>query len=192
MISLSSTRVIALIFVLWASLQQPAPAPPPPPLTSPSWGYVISREVDLVLLPVTVRNRDGQFVSGLKASNFQVFENGQPQTITHFQNEDVPVSVGLVVDHSGSIVARSKEVIEGLLAFVDASNPQDEEFVVNFADRTTFGLPASAPFTSNASELNAALSTPSASGRTALYDAVVAALQHLGFVPREQEGPHTN
>ncbi len=87
--------------------------------------------------------------------------------------------VGLVVDHSGSMVAKSKEVIEGAIAFVEESNPQDEEFVVNFADKITLGLPANVPFTSNANELRAALSTPSASGRTALNDAVIAALQHL-------------
>lgn len=177
MIPLNSTgRVIALSLLAWVSLQRPTPAPPPP---NGSQGYVISREVDLVVLPVTVRNEEGQFVSGLEASNFRVYENGRPQTITSFQNEDTPVTVGLVVDHSGSMVAKRNEVIEGAMAFVEESNPQDEEFVINFADKITLGLPANVPFTNNATKLKAALSTPSASGRTALYDAIATALQHI-------------
>lgn len=177
MIPLNSTsRVIALTLFAWVSLQRPAPVPPPP---NASQGYVISREVDLVVLPVTVRNREGQFVSGLEQSNFSVYENGQPQTITDFRSEDAPVSVGLVVDHSGSMVAKSREVIEGALAFVEESNPQDEEFIVNFADKIVLGLPANVPFTNNVDELEAALATPSASGRTALNDAVISALRHL-------------
>jgi Ca-activated chloride channel homolog len=177
MISLNSTsRVIALALLAWVSLQRPAPTPPPP---NGSQGYVISREVDLVVLPVSVRNREGQFVSGLAERNFRIYENGQPQTITDFQSEDTPVTVGLVVDHSGSMIAKSREVIEGAMAFVQESNPQDEEFIVNFADKIVLGLPTNEAFTSDANELKAALSTPSASGRTALNDAVIAALRHL-------------
>lgn len=177
MIPLNSTsRVIALTLCAWVSLQRPAPVPPPP---NASQGYVISREVDLVVLPVTVRNREGQFVSGLEQSNFSVYESGQPQTITDFRSEDTPVSVGLVVDHSGSMIAKSKDAIEGAMAFVEESNPQDEEFIVNFADKIVLGLPTNVAFTSDANELKAALSTPSASGRTALNDAVIAALRHL-------------
>jgi Ca-activated chloride channel family protein len=175
-LSNSTSRVIALALLAWVSLQRPAPAPPPP---NGSQGYVISREVDLVVLPVSVRNREGQFVSGLAESNFRVYENGQLQTISDFQSEDTPVSVGLVVDHSGSMIAKSSQVIEGAMAFVEESNPQDDEFIVNFADRIALGLPANVSFTSNANELKAALSAPSASGRTALNDAVVAALRHL-------------
>src|SRR5579864_6463580 len=162
-LSNSTSRVIAFALLAWVSLQRPAPAPPPP---NGSQGYVISREVDLVVLPVSVRNREGQFVSGLAESNFRVYENGQLQTISDFQSEDTPVSVGLVVDHSGSMIAKSSQVIEGAMAFVEESNPQDDEFIVNFADKIALGLPANVPFTSNANELKAALSAPSASGRT--------------------------
>jgi Ca-activated chloride channel homolog len=175
-LSNSTSWVIALALLVWASPQRPASAPGPP---NGSQGYVISREVDLVVLPITVRNQEGQFVSGLVESNFRVYENGQPQRIADFQSEDAPVTVGLVVDHSGSMVAKSKEVIEGAMAFVEESNPQDEEFIVNFADKITLGLPANVPFTSNPNELRAALATPSASGRTALNDAFIAALRHL-------------
>jgi Ca-activated chloride channel family protein len=177
MISLNATNgVIALALLTSLSFQNPTPPPFPP--NSPE-DYVISREVNLVVLPITVSNREGQFVSGLEKSDFRVYENGQPQTITDFRSEDTPVTVGLVVDHSGSMIAKSKEVIEGAIAFVQESNPQDEEFIVNFTDKIVMGLPANVAFTSDANDLKAALSTPSASGRTALNDAVIVALRHL-------------
>jgi Ca-activated chloride channel family protein len=144
-----------------------------------SGGYVISHTVNLVELPVTVRDRKGRFVSGLEQPNFRVYENGQMQEITVFRSEDIPVAAGLVVDHSGSMGSKRDEVIEGAKAFVQASNPQDHEFVVNFSDAVTFGLPASVPFTSNLEDLRAALLDTPASGKTALYDAVAAALERL-------------
>lgn len=176
----ASNWVTALTLVAWVSFQNPAPAPLPP---STARGYVISREVNLVVLPITVRNREGQFVSGLTESNFRVYDNGKPQKIADFQSEDAPVSVGLLVDHSGSMVARSKEVIEGAMAFVEESNPQDQEFVVNFADKIMFGLPANVAFTSDPKQLKAALSIPYASGTTALNDAAVIAIRHLDLQP---------
>jgi len=144
-----------------------------------SGGYVISHTVNLVELPVTVRDRKGRFVSGLEQPNFRVYENGQMQEITLFRNEDIPVAAGLVVDHSGSMGSKRDEVMEGAKAFVQASNPQDHEFVVNFSDTVTFGLPTSNLFTSKLEDLQAALLATPASGKTALYDAVAAALERL-------------
>ena len=140
---------------------------------------VISEDVNLVVLPVTVRDRDGRFVSGLNVSNFQVYEDKKLQTITLFRPEDVPVTVGLVVDHTGSMAAKQIEVIEGAQAFVQASNPEDREFVVNFSTTVSLALPENINFTSNAEVLTAALSTASASGKTALYDALAAAVEHF-------------
>lgn len=144
-----------------------------------SQDFVISKDVDLVLLPVTIRNAQGQFVSGLDVSNFQVFEKGQRQKISLFRNEDVPVTVGIVVDHSGSMVAWRDQVIEGARAFVQASNTQDKEFVINFGSGVNLALPPSVPFTNSLDDLQIALSVPYASGRTALYDALIVALQHI-------------
>jgi VWFA-related protein len=149
--------------------------------------HAIIQEVNLVALPVVVRDRQGRFVSGLEASNFQVRENGRLQAITLFRNEDIPVTAGLVVDHSGSMAARQLEVIEGAQAFVQASNPQDREFVINFGETVSFGLPKSAAFTSDVNKLRDALSTPYATGRTALYDAVLAAIAHLQEDDREKK-----
>jgi Ca-activated chloride channel homolog len=142
-------------------------------------GYVISETVNLVELPVTVRDSKGRFVSGLEQPNFQVYEDGRMQDITLFRSEDVPVTVGLVVDHSGSMGKKRDEVMQGARAFVQASNPQDREFVVNFSDTVTFGLPPDTPFTNNPEDLQAALLAAPLSGRTALYDAVAAALERL-------------
>jgi VWFA-related protein len=144
-----------------------------------SGGFVISKTLNLVELPVTVRDRKGRFISGLEQSNFGVYEAGQRQDITLFRSEDIPVSAGLVVDHSGSMGSKRDEVMEGAKAFVQAGNPQDREFVVNFSDAVTFGLPASVSFTSNLEDLRAALLSTPASGKTALYDAVAAALERL-------------
>jgi VWFA-related protein len=149
--------------------------------------YVISKDVNLVVLPVTVTDKNGRFVSGLEVSGFTVRENDRLQKITLFRHEDIPVTVGLVVDHSGSMAARQSEVIEGARALVQGSNPSDREFVINFTDRLAFGLPANVPFTSNFDELKAALSTPYAKGRTALFDAVIAGLQHLQKDDREKK-----
>jgi Ca-activated chloride channel homolog len=179
MIALNLTgRVIALTLLASATVQWPGAPPAPPDHTR---DYVISREVDLIVLPVTVTNKQGQFVSGLVASNFHVYENGRLQPISHFESEDLPVAVGVIVDHSGSMIARRNEVIAGAMAFVEASNPQNEEFVINFADRPILALPENVSFTSDVNELKAALLGPYARGRTALNDAVIAALQHVSM-----------
>jgi Ca-activated chloride channel family protein len=149
--------------------------------------YVISETVNLVELPVTVRDSKGQFVSGLEQPNFQVYENGLMRDITLFRNEDVPVTAGLVVDHSGSMGNKRDEVMQGARAFVQASNPQDRDFVVNFSDTVTFGLPPDIPFTSNTEDLQAALLATPLSGKTALYDAVAAALQRLQKDKRDKK-----
>ena len=149
--------------------------------------YVISETVNLVELPVTVRDSKGQFVSGLEQPNFQVYEKGLMQDITLFRNEDVPVTAGLVVDHSGSMGNKRDEVMQGARAFVQASNPQDRDFVVNFSDTVTFGLPSDIPFTSNTEDLQAALLATPLSGKTALYDAVAAALERLQKDKRDKK-----
>ena len=150
-------------------------------------GPVISREVDLVVLPVIVKDRNGRFVSGLASKQFQVYEDGQLQEIALFRQEDIPVTVGLVVDHSSSMTAKNPEVLSGALAFVRASNPQDLEFVVNFSDTVSFDLPAGAAFTASMSALQAGITARIDSGRTALYDALTAALRHIQSAPLEKK-----
>lgn len=148
---------------------------------------IITREVNLVVLPANVKDRNGRFVSGLTANNFRVYEDGKLQQIALFRQEDTPVTVGLVVDHSGSMTAKNAEVLSGALAFVRASNPQDLEFVVNFNDTVSFDLPAGAAFTASLAALQAGITARMDSGRTALYDALIAALQHIQTAPLEKK-----
>jgi Ca-activated chloride channel family protein len=142
--------------------------------------YVISKEVKLVVVPVVVvSDKEGHFVSGLEAADFRIYENGHPQQITLFRDEDVLVSVGLVVDHSGSMAAWRPRVIEGARAFVRLSNQGDREFVVNFTDMIAPGLPPEVSFTNRVDMLERALSGGPVGGKTALYDAIAVALRHL-------------
>jgi Ca-activated chloride channel family protein len=139
----------------------------------------ISVDVNLVVLHATVLNRKGGFVSGLQKEDFHVYEDGAPQVIRVFDHEDVPVAVGLAVDNSGSMSRKRKDVIGAALAFVRSSNPRDQMFVVNFNERVSFGLPDTQLFSASAAELKGALDDVPANGRTALYDAIEAGLNHL-------------
>jgi Ca-activated chloride channel homolog len=142
-------------------------------------GANFSTDVNLVVLHATVRNRKGSFVSGLRQDNFHVLEDSQPQTIRLFQHEDVPVAVGLIVDNSGSMSSKRKDVTAAALAFVRSSNPHDQMFIVNFNEHVTFGLPNTELFSASPAELEAALNGVPAAGKTALYDAILAGLDHL-------------
>jgi Ca-activated chloride channel homolog len=138
----------------------------------------IAVDVDLVVFNVTVTDQQGRPMSGLKSGDFVLSEDGRPQAITQFSADDVPASVGLVVDNSGSMVDKRSEVVTAALAFMEASHPNDELFVVNFNERASLGLPASSRFTSDARQLRSAL-LPVPAGLTALYDAVALGLEHL-------------
>jgi Ca-activated chloride channel family protein len=154
--------------------QQNSQAPP-----SHQDGYTIRTSVDLVVLRATVRDGKGAPVAGLGKDNFQVFEDKVPQQIESFSHEDVPVTVGLVIDNSGSMRSKRSDVIAAALAFARSSNTEDQVFVVNFNEHVSMGLPDNVPFTGNQEQLKAALSRNKADGLTALYDAVAVALEQL-------------
>jgi len=141
--------------------------------------YVIQGNVDLVVLRATVRDRKGAAVSGLNKESFQVYEDKVLQQIESFSHDDIPVTVGLVIDSSGSMRPKRSDVIGAALAFVHSSNPEDQVFVVNFNEHVSLGLPANAPFTSNGSQLETALSRNVITGMTALYDAIATGLEQL-------------
>jgi len=138
-----------------------------------------STDVDLVVLHATVTDKKGGFVAGLGREDFQVFEDGRPQTIRLFQHEDVPVAVGLVVDNSGSMGRKRNDVSSAALAFARSSNANDQMFIVNFNEKVTFGLPNTELFSAQPAELEQALNGVPAIGKTALYDAICAGLDHL-------------
>ena len=142
-------------------------------------GYAIRTSVDLVVLRATVRDRKGAPVAGLGKEDFQVFEDKVPQQIESFSHEDVPVTVGLVIDNSGSMRSKRNDVINAALAFARSSNPEDQVFVVNFNEHVSMGLPGNVQFTGDEKLLELALSRNKADGLTALYDAVTAALEQL-------------
>jgi Ca-activated chloride channel family protein len=152
-----------------------------------SGSFRISVDVDMVVLPATVRDRQGRFVSELREQAFEVYEDGVPQRIRLFRHEDIPVTVGLVVDHSGSMRRKLAEVTAAARTFVQSSNPEDQMFVVNFNENVTLGLPEAVRFTNSSEELGRAISKADADGKTALYDAVVEALERLQAGSRDKK-----
>jgi VWFA-related protein len=145
----------------------------------PEKPFTLTATAELVLLDVSVKDRAGGQVSGLAKSDFKVYEDGKLQRITQFASDDVPVTVGLVIDTSASMSVKHHEVVTAALVFIQSSNPDDEVFVVNFGDRVSCGLRENTPFTDDINQLRAALSTSAPEGRTALYDAVLFSLNHL-------------
>ncbi len=151
-----------------------APAPPPP---QNGQEPRIKVNVNLVVLHTTVLDDRGKFADGLKEENFRIFEDKVEQKLSVFKREDIPVSMGLVIDNSGSMRDKRARVNEAALTLVEASNPQDEAFVVNFND--DYYLDLDKDFTNSIPELKEALERIDSRGSTALYDAVIGSLDHL-------------
>jgi VWFA-related protein len=149
--------------------------------------FTISVDVDLVVFNVTVLGDDRRPVTGLTEKDFHIYEDGHEEKIRIFQPEDTPSTVGLLIDNSGSMTNKRADVVQAALAFVDASHPRDEMFIVNFNRRVWLGLPTSHPFTSDRSELRAALNDTRAEGTTALYDALQVALERLKTGSRQRK-----
>jgi Ca-activated chloride channel homolog len=165
--------------VALATLAQiPIPnAQPVPPGQASGQGSNIKVDVNLVVLHTTVLDDRGRFAEGLKQENFRILEDKAEQKLAVFKREDVPVSMGLVIDNSGSMRDKRPRVNEAALTLVTTSNPQDEAFVVNFND--DFYLDLDKDFTSSVPELKEALERIDSRGSTALYDAVIGSLDHL-------------
>lgn len=149
--------------------------------------YRVSVNVDLVVLQATVRDTKGRFAPDLREQDFELYEDGVRQSIRLFRHEDIPVSVGLVVDHSGSMRPKLADVIEAARTFIRSSRPDDEMFVVNFNEKVTLGLPEPIRFTNRPEELARAISDTPATGKTALYDAVVVARERLQSATRDKK-----
>jgi len=176
-ILLSSVLLLAL-GALWtggAQAQQPAAAQGPPAQKSDE--YRIRRDVNLVVLHATVLDERGRFVPDLKEENFRIFEDKVEQKISVFKREDIPVSVGLVIDNSGSMRDKRERVNAAALTFVKSSNRDDEAFVVNFND--DYYLDTDKDFTNDINELKEALERIDSRGSTALYDAIIGSLDHM-------------
>ena len=128
-----------------------------------------------VLLHATVIDDKQRMVTNLDHNAFTVFEDGKPQIIKSFRHEDIPISLGIVIDNSGSMREKRAKVAKAAFNLVRASNPQDEVFVVNFSDEYYLDQ----PFTSKINLLQEALEKYETRGGTALYDAIVASADEL-------------
>ena len=149
--------------------------------------FRVSVDVNLVVINASVRAKNGRVVDELGVQNFEVYEDGIRQSIRLFRHEDLAVTAGLIVDHSGSMGAKLPDVILAARAFVRASNPQDEMFVINFSDSVTPGLPDGVRFSNRPDQLSRAISTAPAAGMTALYDAVIASQERLNAGSRDKK-----
>src|SRR3954468_18314754 len=137
--------------------------------------YTFRSQVNEVTLSATVLDARRHLVTNLAENNFAVYEDNQPQKITFFKRQDIPVSIGIVVDNSGSMRTKPAAVTKAVLNLIQASNPQDEVFVVNFNDDPYLDQ----DFTNKLGPLREALDRVDSRGGTALYDAVIASADHL-------------
>jgi VWFA-related protein len=137
--------------------------------------YVYRSQVDEVTLQATVIDQRRHLVTNLAPPNFVIYEDNQPQKIVSFQREDIPVSIGIVVDNSGSMRTKRSAVTKAVVNLVQASNPQDEVFIVNFNEDSWLDQ----DFTNKVELLREALERVDSRGGTALYDAVLASADHL-------------
>jgi len=163
--------LFALVFAASCVAQNP-PAKPPAEQDEPP---TFTADTNLVPLQVTVLDKSGKLLTNIPQSAFHVFENGVEQTIKLFRREDVPVSMGIVIDNSGSMRDKRSKVAAASLALVKASNPQDEVFIVNFNDDAYLDQ----PLTSDTKKLEEALDKIDARGGTAMRDAISMSIDYV-------------
>ncbi|MGH9438062.1 MAG: VWA domain-containing protein, partial [Terriglobia bacterium] len=138
-----------------------------------------------VVLHATVVNKKGQIVDDLGKNDFAVYEDGVQQKLAVFSHTDIPVTMGIVIDDSGSMHDKRPAVDAAALTFVKTSNPDDQAFVVNFNDAYYLDTPGN--FAANIDQLKAALDKIDSRGGTALYDAIYASLDHLKLGNRDKK-----
>ena len=175
-----AARVIGLpLLLLIALVAYAGQQAPPAGQDHASESFRVKVDVALVVLHATVTDREGGLISTLGEQDFEVYENGVRQPIRLFSNEDIPVTVGLVVDHSTTMRRKLAEVSAAARTFVRSSNREDEMFVVNFNEKVSLGLPGTIRFTNSTAELENAITAAPAGGETALYDGIAKGLEEL-------------
>src|SRR3984893_9838707 len=145
------------------------------PKLGSSGAYSLYVDAEEVVLNCTVLDSKRELVNDLTRSNFKAFEDKAPQKIISLQHQDTPVSIGLLVDNSGSMSTKRTAVGSAALDLVKASNPQDETFLINFSDQAYLDQ----DFTSDIGALQNGLAHLSQSGGTALYDTVITAADKM-------------
>jgi Ca-activated chloride channel homolog len=153
--------------------------------TTAKKGFKIHSNVDLVVLHASVTNGHGKRIDDLGKSDFKVYEDGTLQKLAVFSHADIPVTMGIVIDDSGSMAEKRPSVNAAAWTFVNTSNPNDQVFVVNFNDVYYIDTPGA--FAQNKEQMKAALDHIDARGGTALYDAVYASLDHLKLGNRDKK-----
>jgi len=161
MMKMKSLVVIPLLLVsaLWAQEQT----------------FKLNVNVDLTEVHVNVTDEKDHPIGNLKKDNFRVFEDRTEQKISVFKHEDLPISLGLVIDNSRSMEPRKQRMDEATLSFVRKSNPQDETFVIHFDDSARLDR----DFTDSIPLLEDTLASVKPYGQTAIYDALILALEHM-------------
>jgi len=189
------TGIVAFLFGLLtlatvSSAQTSSPPSTPAPSTSSqasdtnsqdddSGGFIFKKEVEEVVLHAIVVDAQNHLIIGLARDNFKVYEDGKLQELTSFRKERVPVALGILIDNSGSMSPKRAKVNEAALQLVDASQQEDRVFVINFGEDAFLDQ----DYTPDVAKLTAALQRVETRGSTALYDALIAAVDHLETSP---------
>ncbi len=166
-------RLFPAVFVVALALAQKPPTKPPAGEQEETPTF--TAETNLVVLHASVFDKSGKLITNIPQSAFHVYENGVEQPIKNFRREDVPVSMGIIIDNSGSMRDKLKKVSEASMLLVKNSNPEDEEFIVNFNDDAYLDQ----TFTSNTKKLEEALDKIDARGGTAMRDAISMSIDYL-------------
>jgi VWFA-related protein len=145
------------------------------PVRGQDSGAVFRADTRLVVLHATVVDKNGKLITNLPRDAFHVYEDNVEQQMKIFKREDVPVSMGMVIDNSGSMREKRRKVEDAALALVKASNPQDEIFIVNFNDEAYLDV----DFTSDMKQLEDGVSRIDSRGGTAMRDAIDLSMEHL-------------
>src|ERR1700719_264455 len=157
---------------IWAQSEATGPVNP---RTSEKLGKKLKTETEMTLVNVTVTDPYGRLVTGLEQDSFRVFEGNNEQEIVRFSSEDVPISIGVIFDMSGSMTDKIDKSRLAAVQFFRTANPQDEFFLVNFNDRAQLV----SAFTPSVDELQNRLMYTAAHGLTALYDGVYLGLSQM-------------
>ena len=171
------TLALYVLFPFPAAAQTNGPEPrirPAQELAQTS-GKPIQLDVSLVLINMTVTDPYDRLVTGLEKENFRVFEDGREQEVTTFSSEDVPISIGIVFDMSGSMSDKIGRARQAAVQFLGTANPRDEFFMVSFNDRAQL----TSGFTSSVDELQNRMMFTTARGQTALLDAIYLGLSQM-------------
>ena len=138
-------------------------------------GESVQVDVELALVNITVTDPYNRLVTGLESDNFRIFEDNMEQEIVNFSSEDVPISIGVILDLSGSMANKVGKAKEAAIQFFKTANPQDEFFMVTFSEQAQL----TSPFTTNVEDLESRMLSASAKGKTALLDAIYLGLSQM-------------